>query len=57
MQINISIVLAPLQSHPASPLRAMNYIFHQLIGRIVEMYIDDVVVNSNGYEEQLTLGT
>ena len=27
--------------------RAMNYIFHKLIGRIVEIYIDDVVVKSS----------
>jgi hypothetical protein len=24
----------------------MNYIFHELIGKIVEIYIDDVVVKS-----------
>ena len=33
--------------------RAMNYIFHKLIDRIVEIYIDDVVVKSNGYKEHL----
>ena len=33
--------------------RAMNYIFHELIGKIVEMYIDDVVVKSKGYREHL----
>ena len=32
---------------------AMNYIFHKLIGRIVEIYIDDVVVKSKGYREHL----
>jgi len=26
--------------------RAMNYIFHKLIGKIVEIHIDDVVVKS-----------
>ena len=31
----------------------MNYIFHKLIGRIVEIYIDDVVVKSKGYKEHL----
>ena len=31
----------------------MNYIFHKLIGGIVEIYIDDVVVKSNGYREHL----
>ena len=29
----------------------MNYIFHKLIGRIVEIYIDDVMVKSKGYKE------
>jgi hypothetical protein len=31
--------------------RAMNYIFHELIGKIVEIYIDDVVVKSKSYKE------
>ena len=26
--------------------RAMNYIFHKLIGKIVEIYIDDVMIKS-----------
>jgi hypothetical protein len=26
--------------------RAMNYIYHDLIGKLVEIYIDDVVVKS-----------
>jgi uncharacterized membrane protein YkvI len=26
--------------------RAINYIFHKLIGKIVEIYIDDIVVKS-----------
>jgi hypothetical protein len=29
----------------------MNYRFHELIGKIVEIYIDDVVVKSKGYKE------
>jgi hypothetical protein len=33
--------------------RAMNYIFHELIGKIVEIYIDDVVLKSKGYQEHL----
>ena len=33
--------------------RAMNYIFHKLIGRIVEIYIDDVMVKSKGYKKHL----
>jgi hypothetical protein len=30
--------------------RAMNYIFHELIGKIVEIYIDDVVIKSLDHE-------
>jgi hypothetical protein len=33
-----------LKSAGATYQRAMNYIFHELIGKIVEIYIDDVVV-------------
>ena len=33
--------------------RAMNYIFHEIIGKIVEIYIDDVVVKFKGYQEHL----
>jgi len=33
--------------------RAMNYIFYKLIGRIVEIYIDVVMVKSKGYKEHL----
>ena len=33
--------------------RAMNYIFHKLIGRIVEIYIDDVMIKFKGYKEHL----
>ena len=43
-----------LKNAGATYQRAMNYIFHKLIARIVEIYIDDVVVNSKGYKEHLT---
>jgi hypothetical protein len=33
--------------------RAMNYIFHELIGKIVEIYIDDVVIKSLNHESHL----
>ena len=33
--------------------RAMNYIFHEITGKIVEIYIDDVVEKSKGYQEHL----
>jgi hypothetical protein len=32
---------------------AMNYIFHELIGKIVEIYIDDVVIKSLDHESHL----
>lgn len=36
------------------PKRAMNYSLHKLIGRIVEIYIDDVVAESKSYKEHLS---
>ena len=42
-----------LKNAGATYQRAMNYIFHELIGKIVEIYIDDVVVKSKGYKEHL----
>jgi hypothetical protein len=33
--------------------RAMNYIFHELIGKIVEIYIDDVVIKSLNHGSHL----
>ena len=32
----------------------MNYIFHKLISKIVEIYIDDVMIKFKGYKEHLT---
>ena len=37
-----------LKNTGATYQRAMNYIFHKLIGRVVEIYIDDVVVKGTG---------
>ena len=42
-----------LKNAGATYQRAMNYIFHDLIGKIVEIYIDDVVVKSKNYTEHL----
>jgi len=42
-----------LKNAGATYQRAMNYIFHKLIGRIVEIYIDDVVVKSKSYKEHV----
>jgi len=36
-----------LKNAGATYQRAMNYIFHDLIGKLVEIYIDDVVVKSS----------
>ena len=42
-----------LKNDSATYQRAMNYIFHKLIGRIVEIYIDDVMIKSKWYKEHL----
>ena len=42
-----------LKNAGATYQRAMNYIFHELIGKIVKIYIDDVVVKSKGHQEHL----
>jgi hypothetical protein len=42
-----------LKNVGATYQRAMNYIFHDLIGKLVEIYIDDVVVKSASVEEHL----
>ncbi len=43
-----------LKSAGATYQRAMNYIFHDLIGWLVEVYIDDVVVKSKEIENHIT---
>jgi hypothetical protein len=42
-----------LKNAGATYQRAMNYIFHELIGKIVEIYIDDVVNKSLDHESHL----
>jgi hypothetical protein len=42
-----------LKNAGATYQRAMNYIFHDLIGKIVEIYIDDVVIKSLDQESHL----
>ena len=37
-----------LKNAGATYQRAMNYIFHEIIGKIVEIYIDDIAVKSRG---------
>jgi len=43
-----------LKNASAMYQRAMNYIFHELISKIVEIYNDDVMVKSRGHQEHLT---
>jgi hypothetical protein len=42
-----------LKNVGATYQRSMNYIFHELIGKIVKIYIDDVVVKSKSCKEHL----
>jgi hypothetical protein len=42
-----------LKNAGATYQRAMNYIFHELIGKIVQIYIDDVVIKSLDHESHL----
>ena len=42
-----------LKNAGATYQRAMNYIFYEVIGKIVEIYIDDVMVKSKGHQEHL----
>jgi hypothetical protein len=42
-----------LKNAGATYQRAMNYIFHELIGKIVEIYIDDVVIESLNHDSHL----
>jgi hypothetical protein len=42
-----------LKNAGATYQRAMNYIFHKLIGKVVEIYIDDVVIKSLDHESHL----
>jgi hypothetical protein len=42
-----------LKNFGATYQRAMNYIFHELIGKIVDIYIDDVVIKSLDQESHL----
>jgi hypothetical protein len=40
------VITFGLKNVGATYQRAMNYIYHDLIGKLVEIYIDDVVVKS-----------
>ena len=42
-----------LKNAGATYQRAMNTIFHEMIGKFVEVYIDDVIIKSKNQEEHL----
>ena len=42
-----------LKNAGATYQRAMNLIFHDLLGVILEVYIDDIVVKSDGMDHHL----
>ena len=42
-----------LKNAGATYQHAMNLIFHDLLGIILEIYIDDIVVKSNGFEHRI----
>ena len=42
-----------LKNAGATYQRAMNFIFHEFIGKLVEIYIDDVVVKSGDFTKLL----
>jgi hypothetical protein len=47
------VMIFGLKNAGATYQRAMDYIFHDLIGKLVEIYIDDVVVKSASVEGHL----
>ena len=42
-----------LKNSGATYQRAMNFIFHEFIGKLVEIYIDDVLVKSGDFTKHL----
>jgi len=47
------VMTSGLKNAGATYQRAMNFIFHEFIGKLVEIYIDDVVVKSGDFTEHL----
>jgi len=47
------VITFGLKNAGASYQRAMNFIFHEFIGKLVEIYIDDVVVKSGDFTKHL----
>jgi hypothetical protein len=47
------VMIFGLKNAGATYQRAMNYIYHELISKIVEIYIDDVVIKSLNHESHL----
>ena len=42
-----------LCNSPSTFMRAMNYIFDDLIGRILYIFLDDIIITSSTFEEHL----
>ncbi|XP_024199795.1 uncharacterized protein LOC112202995 [Rosa chinensis] len=45
-RVNLGTVSEPMENASATNQRAMNLIFHDILGKVLEVYIDDVVVKS-----------
>jgi hypothetical protein len=54
LQSNLYVRRGYLQNAGATYQRAMNLIFHDLLGIIVEVYIDEFIVKSAGLNSHLT---
>jgi hypothetical protein len=50
----LAVMTSGLKNAGATYQRAMNLIFHLLLRVLMEVYIDDVVVKSVGFEEHMT---
>jgi hypothetical protein len=48
------VMIFDLKNTSATYQRAMNLIFHDLLGVLMEVYVDDVVVKSVGFKEHVT---
>jgi hypothetical protein len=51
--ISLSVRTCGLKNVGATYQRAMDLIFHELLGNIVEVYIDDIVFISNVFDSHL----
>ena len=55
LDLELSLLLVMMLRIPNTTYqRAMNFIFHEFLGKLVEIYIDDVVVKSEDFAKHLT---